>query len=211
MTFDPPEDEEPQGRWKRKRDVERPSRGWKVFMVVVVALLLIGAGTVYFAGRPIAFAVLKRQTAKRFPDIRWVDASALSAWRSDSTRSQPVILDARTETEYSVSHLPDAARIDPYRPLLRPLKGLPQDAPITVYSSVGYRSGRVTHWLAGQGYTDVRNLEGGIFLWANENRPLVRQGAPTTEVHPYQPRWGLLLDSSHRIEAPPIEKRSAAP
>jgi rhodanese-related sulfurtransferase len=211
MTFDPPEDEEPQGRWKRTRDLEPPSRGWKIFLIVVVALLLVGAGVVYFAGRPIAFAVLKRQTAKRFPDVRWVDAAALASWRSDSTRPQPVILDARTETEYSVSHLPDAARIDPYRPLLRPLKGLPQDVPIAVYSSVGYRGARVSHWLAAQGYTNVRNLEGGIFRWANQNRPLFRQGAPTTEVHPYQSRWGLLLDSSHRIEAPPIEKRSAAP
>ena len=59
-----------------------------------------------------------------------------------------------------------------------------------VYSSVGYRGARVETWLKRQGYTNVENLEGGIFRWANEGRPVFRQGAPTQEVHPYQPRWG---------------------
>lgn len=211
MTFDPLEDEETQGRWKRKRESEPAPRGWKIFLVVVVVLLLIGTGVVVFAGRPIAFAIVKRQTARKFPDVRWVEPAALVSWRADSSRAQPVILDARTEIEFAVSHLPDAARIDPYKPLLRPLKGLPQTVPIVVYASAGYRGARVAHWLAARGYTNVQNLEGGIFKWANEDRPLFRQGAQTVEVHPYQPRWGLLLESRHRIEAPPLEKHSAAP
>ncbi len=211
MTFDPPEDEETQGRWKRHRDEKPASKGWKILLIVIGALLVMGAAVVVFAGRPIAFAIVKRQTAKKFPEIRWVDGATLIRWRSDSTRPPPVILDARTETEYSVSHLADAARIDPYRPLLRPLKGLPLDVPILVYASVGYRSARVAHWLGARGYTDVQNLDGGIFRWANEGRPVFRQGAPTTEVHPYQPRWGMMLESRHRLVAPALEKRSAAP
>lgn len=211
MTFDPPEDEETQDRWKRHRDDEPAWKGWKILLIVIGALLLLGAGVVVFGGRPIAFAIVKRQTAKKFPELRWVDGATLARWRSDSTQPQPVILDARTETEYSVSHLADAARIDPYRPLLRPLKGLPLSVPIVVYASVGYRSARVAHWLRAHGYTGVQNLEGGIFRWANEERPIFRQGAPTTEVHPYQPRWGLMLESGHRIVAPALEKRSAAP
>ena len=211
MTFDPPENEESQGRWKRHPDEETASKGWKIVLIVIGALLLLGAGVVVFAGRPIAFAIVKRQTAKKFPEVTWVDGATLARWRSDSTRPPPVVLDARTETEFSVSHLADAARIDPYRPLLRPLKGLPLSEPIVVYASVGYRSARVAHWLRAQGYTNVQNLEGGIFRWANEERPVFRQGAPTTEVHPYQPRWGLMLESDHRIVAPALEKRSAAP
>jgi rhodanese-related sulfurtransferase len=211
VTFDPPEDEEAQGRWKRHRDEEPALKGRKILLLVIGALLLLGAGVVVFAWRPIAFAIVKRQTAKKFPEIRWVDAATLTRWRSDSTRPPPVLLDARTEAEYSVSHLADAARIDPYRPLLRPLKGLPLNVPIVVYASVGYRSARVAHWLGAQGYTDVQNLKGGIFRWANEGRPVFRQGAPTTEVHPYQPRWGLMLESRHRLVAPALEKRSAAP
>ena len=211
MTFDPPEDDETQGRWKRHRDEGPASKGWKVLLLGIGALLVLGAVVVVFAGRPIAFAIVKRQTARKFPEVRWVDGATLASWRSDSTRQAPVVLDARTEVEYSVSHLAEAVRIDPYRPLLRPLKGLPLDVPIVVYASVGYRSARVAHWLGAHGYSNVQNLGGGIFRWANEGRPIFRQGAPTTEVHPYQPRWGLMLESGHRLVAPALEKRSAAP
>jgi rhodanese-related sulfurtransferase len=211
VTIDPPEDEETQGRWKRSRSEESGSRVGRIVLFVIGGLLLLVAGTVLFAGRPIAFFAVQRMTARKFPDLRWVSGPDLAAWKSDSSRQQPVLLDARTETEYSVSHLGDASRIDPYRPLLHPLKGQPLTVPIVVYSSVGYRGARVETWLKRQGYTNVENLEGGIFRWANEGRPIFRQGAPTQEVHPYQPRWGLMLESDHRIVAPALEKRSAAP
>jgi rhodanese-related sulfurtransferase len=211
VTFDPPEEEEPQGRWKRTRAGESGSRTGRIVLLIVLAVLLIAAGIVVFAGRSIAFAVVHRQTVKRFPGVRWIDASTLVGWRSTPSRAQPIILDARTETEYAVSHMADAVRIDPYRPLLRPLRGFPLDTPVVVYSSVGYRGARIAYWLARQGYKNVQNLDGGIFRWANEGRPLFRQGAETPETHPYQPRWGLLLESKHRIAAPPLEKRSAAP
>ena len=97
-----------------------------------------------------------------------------------------------------MSHLRDAVRIDPSRPSLRPLKSLAKNDPIVVYCSVGYRSARLAHWLAGQGYTNVRNLAGSIFQWANEDRPVFRDDRPTTEVHPYDRRWGLLLESRYR-------------
>lgn len=211
MTFDPPEEEESQGRWKRGAADEPESHAGRIALLIVGALLLIAAGVVVFAGRPIAFYIVHRQTARRFPNVRWIDAATLVSWRSDAGRPQPVILDARTETEYSVSHMADAARIDPYRPLIRPLKAMALDTPIVVYSSVGYRGARVAVWLRRQGFTNVQNLDGGIFRWANDDRPLFRQGAETPEAHPYQARWGLMLKSRHRIAAPPLEKQSAAP
>ena len=210
MARDPFNDEGMQRPRKRPRDPGSASRGWNILRNVIGAALL-SAGAVVLAGRPIAFAVVDRQITKRFPELRWLDGPALASWRADGSRRQPVILDARTETEYSVSHLAGAVRIDPYRPLLRPLEGVPVDTPIVVYASVGYRSARVAAWLQAQGYTDVQNLEGGIFRWANEEQPIFSQDAPATQVHPYQERWGLLLESSHRLAALPLEKRSAAP
>ena len=45
---------------------------------------------------------------------------------------------------------------------------------------------------------DVRsNLKGSIFKWANEGRPLVQDGKPTHQVHPYNKYWGRLLDQSY--------------
>jgi 3-mercaptopyruvate sulfurtransferase SseA len=80
-----------------------------------------------------------------------------------------------------------------------------------VYSSVGYRSARLAHWLANQGYANVRNLSGSIFQWANEDRPVFRNGRPTMEVHPYDRRWGLLLEARYRASVPDMETPFAAP
>lgn len=205
------EDDDPSvGRWQRRRS--SGARRWlKVILVILLVPLLLGAAVAAVIGRPLAFEVVRRLTVRKFPDVKWIEPAELARWREDPGRPQPVVLDARTGQEYAVSHLKDAARIDPYRPLLRPLRGFPKDTPIVVYASVGYRSARVAHWLAQQGYGNVQNLAGSIFQWANEERPLFSQGNPTVEVHPFDDRWGLMLESRYRAKAPPLEKRSAAP
>ena len=210
-TYDvPDESDEPGGRWSRGRS--EPRRSWlKVLLVVIVLPILIGAGVALFAGRPIAFEVVRRMTVRKFPDVRWIDAAELARWREDPTRAQPVVLDARTQAEFDVSHLKGAVRIDPYRPLLRPLRGMPKDTAIAIYSSVGYRAARVAWWLGRQGYSNVRSLDGGLFAWANGGRPMFHEDRPTVKVHPYDERWGYMLEAPYRATAEPIMKRSAAP
>jgi rhodanese-related sulfurtransferase len=204
-------DEENVGRWERARR-SRPRRPWLgAFLVIVVVPILIGAAVVLIAGRGTALEVIRRLTARKFPDVLWIDRSDLARWREDPARSQPLVLDARTAPEYQVSHLKDAVLMDPRRPSLRPLTGRAKGDPIIVYSSVGYRSARLAHWLAAQGYSNVKGLSGSIFQWANEDRPVFREGRPTTEVHPYDRRWGLLLDSRHRAAVPDVETPFAAP
>ena len=204
------DEEEATGRWSSRRGSRGRRWIWTILALLVFPLL-IGAGVALVAGRPIAFDVVRRITDRKFPDGKWVTVSDLDRWRADPGRSQPVLLDARTQEEYAVSHLQGAARIDPYRPSLRLLRGFPKDTAIVVYSSVGYRGARVANFLARQGYSDVYNLEGGQFRWANAGRPVFRNDRPTAEVHPYNPTWGLLLESEYRIQAPPVEKKSAAP
>ncbi len=204
------QEEEPAGRWSRGRG-EGGRRWLRLLLVLFIVPLLIGAGVALFAGRPIAFDVVRRMTDRKFPDGRWVSAAELVRWRSDPGKAQPVVLDARTTDEYAVSHLRGGVRIDPFKPSLRPLRGFPMDTAIVVYSSVGYRGARVAAFLARQGYSQVLNLEGGVFRWANEGQPVFRRDAPTAEVHPYNPTWGFMLASQYRIKAPAVEKTSAAP
>ena len=209
-VYDDDEEEESTGRWSRGR-ASRGRRWLWVVLGLLVIPLLVGAGVALVAGRPIAFEGVHRMTDRKFPSGRWVTVNDLDRWRSDPSRAQPVLLDARTQEEYGVSHLQGAQRIDPYRPILRVLRGFPKDTAIVLYSSVGYRGARVASFLERQGYTQVANLDGGLFRWANAGRPVFRQDRPTAEVHPYNPTWGLLLDSQYRIDAPPMEKKSAAP
>ena len=47
----------------------------------------------------------------------------------------------------------------------------------------------------------VWNLEGSIFKWANEGRPMVDEnGASAQCCHPYSVLWGKLLDADRRAD-----------
>jgi rhodanese-related sulfurtransferase len=187
--------------------------GWLKFLLIIIVLpILVGAIVLFVAGRPLAFEILQRRIAGRFPEVKWIGSQDLARWQDDAGQPQPLILDARSGPEYAVSHLRGAVPIDPVRPSLRPLRGVEPAQAVVVYSSAGYRGARVASWLQRAGYTSVVNLAGGLFKWANEGRPLFQgENRPVARVHPYDRRWGLLLDGRYRAEAPDVEKTSAAP
>jgi rhodanese-related sulfurtransferase len=188
-------------------------RGWvKVLLIMVLLPILIGGVVLLVAGRPLAFEVLRGRIASKFPKVKWIETADLARWRDDPRQPQPVLLDARTDAEFQLSHIRGALPIDPYRPSLKGLEGMARDSPVVVYSSAGYRGARVATWLAKAGYTRVQNLAGGVFQWANEGRPLFREESrPTAMVHPYNRRWGMLLEREYRAGAPDVEEYSAAP
>ncbi|MEP0548867.1 MAG: rhodanese-like domain-containing protein [Rhodothermales bacterium] len=141
---------------------------------------------------------------REFPAVASVSTDSLAAWLDDSTRVPPLLLDARESEEYAVSHLPGALRVDPDASAEALAAALPGDfdpaRPVVVYCSVGYRSARIADRLETAGARDVRNLDGSIFKWANEGRPVVRDGATVREVHPYDATWGRLLNRDLRAE-----------
>lgn len=148
--------------------------------------------------------VLKSLISRKFPDVRWISSQQLSQWIDDASEEYPLVFDSRSEAEYSVSHLKSAKHINPKEPDINQFRGLSPNTPIVVYCSIGYRSARIAHKLQQMGLTQVFNLEGGVFQWANEGRSLVNQGGATSQVHPYNARWGQLLDAQHRsVTRPP--------
>ncbi|MCG6137994.1 MAG: rhodanese-like domain-containing protein [Nostoc sp. LLA-1] len=122
----------------------------------------------------------------------------LNGWLIDSKKPQPLLLDARSQTEYMVSHIKTAVHIDPVIPDLKALSTVSQDTPIVVYCSVGYRSAKVAQQLQKKGFSQISNLSGGLFQWANEERPIFKdEEQPTQLVHPYDAIWGKLLKTSY--------------
>jgi len=108
--------------------------------------------------------------------------------------SKPILLDAREPDEYAVSHLQGARNVGFEDFDLDTLADIDKDAPIVVYCSVGYRSEKVGEELQEAGFTNVINLRGGIFDWANQKLPLVNaKQEKVTSVHPYDDDWGLWL------------------
>ena len=71
---------------------------------------------------------------------------------------------------------------------------------------MGYRSGAFAQEMERSGYRHVLNLEGSIFKWANQGRPVYRDGKQVEKVHPYNERWGRLLDKARRASVPPNPK-----
>ncbi len=125
----------------------------------------------------------------RYPQVRAINTGALQ-WLMAS--QSVLILDVRSEAEFAVSHLP-AARNVPLSALKsyaeRSLANTARDATIVVYCAVGVRSAQAADALAEHGFTRVHNLQGSIFKWASEDRPL----AGGNTVHPYDARFGKLL------------------
>ena len=137
----------------------------------------------------------------RFPDVRHVSTEALAAELDEAQTARPLLIDARTSQEFAVSHLAQASRVGSLDEALALLQDEPRTRAIVAYCSVGYRSSQLAAALQGAGYENVRNLEGSIFAWANEGRPLVNARGATTLVHPYDERWGALLRPELRAPA----------
>ena len=144
---------------------------------------------------------MKSLVRERFPDVRHLTTAELAGWLADPQRSPPVLLDVRTRAEYDVSHIPGARHVNPGVPAADLLPTLPQGASIVLYCSVGYRSADCGTRLLKTGFTNFLNLEGSLFQWANEGRPLESDGHAATQVHPYSARFGKLLKPELRAPA----------
>jgi rhodanese-related sulfurtransferase len=171
-----------------------------------LGLLITGLIILAFASlglRSVDWFLLKKSLRHKFAKVEWISTSELADWLANQRRPAPVLLDVRTPEEWSVSHLPGARRVDPKAPAEGVAAGLPKETPIVTYCAVGYRSGEMADRLRAAGFSNVRNLEGSIFQWANEHRPLVRGDERVSTVHPYSTFWGRLLNDDVRA---PVNK-----
>lgn len=136
---------------------------------------------------------MKQLVRSRFPGVKQLPPAELAAWLTDTNRVPPLLLDVRQADEFAVSHLPGARRVEPQISACDLLPTLPTNRPVVVYCSVGYRSSELAARLLRAGHTNVMNLEGSVFQWANEGRPLEGDGKPAARVHPYNATFGKLL------------------
>jgi rhodanese-related sulfurtransferase len=136
---------------------------------------------------------MTRKVAKEFKDVRQLSTADLAAWLADTGRKPPQLLDAREPAEFAISHLPEAIRVDPEASAEQGLAKIDRARPVVVYCSVGYRSSVIARKLIKAGHSQTMNLEGSIFKWANEGRPVVRDGKPAHQVHPYSARYAEML------------------
>ncbi|MDH3653849.1 MAG: rhodanese-like domain-containing protein [Myxococcales bacterium] len=166
-------------------------RRWLLFAVLALGV------TMTFATAARSASAWKALISARFPDVRWVDAETLEGWMSGSEKGELVLLDVRNSEEQEVSQLQGAQYLDPVHPDIAALR-IPEHATVVVYCSVGYRSAAVIDDLERAGIQNVYNLQGGLFDWANHDRPIYRGEERVEAVHPLNRFWGLLLRKDRR-------------
>lgn len=158
-----------------------------VFLAIGIAL----ATAAIVSAQSIEWMFVNWKVRHDFPNVRRVSPEEVAEWLKDPKRAQPVLLNVRTKAEFDVSHIHGARRIEPGSST--DAIDLARDKPIVTYCSVGYRSGAFAKKLQDAGYKNVENMAGSIFQWANEGRPVEREGKRVEKVHPYNARCGKLL------------------
>jgi rhodanese-related sulfurtransferase len=86
----------------------------------------------------------------------------------------PLLLDVRQDWETQLCRLPNAVHI-PIEEIELRSDELSREDPIVVYCHQGVRSAAVAEYLRSLGFADVRNLSGGLDLWARTIDPAMRR------------------------------------
>ena len=175
----------------------------KISTLLIVALFFVACAKPV-PETPVAQATdplhsIKQTVRTKFPTVPQLATNELDAWLKNTNRAQPLLLDARSKAEYATSHLRGASLASE---ATETLKSYPKDKPIVAYCAVGYRSSALAEKLKQQGFTNVVNLEGSIFQWANEGHPVYKGEQQVSQVHPFDAKWGELLKPELRAPLP---------
>jgi rhodanese-related sulfurtransferase len=151
-------------------------------------------------------SAIRQSIREDYPSVQQITTQELADWLADTSRLPPLLLDVRTEDEYRVSHLKNARHMTQPMPISSVVDELEAGQSVVVYCSVGVRSSDLAVQLAKAGLEKVYNLDGSIFQWANESRPLYSGNHATQSVHPYNRKWGRCLKQELHGKAPSPQK-----
>jgi rhodanese-related sulfurtransferase len=104
--------------------------------------------------------------------------SPQKAYEALTGENPPLLIDVRTKAEFGAGHVKNALNV----PLNEFTKGTypkkigepAKDRPIIVFCHSGRRSGIARDILAKDGYTNTKNVRGGIIAWKDAELPIVK-------------------------------------
>ena len=161
--------------------------------ILLISLLILWKVSLY--GQETLEEVLNKYNHKKVPYI------AVAELKSLQQKNKVVILDSRELDEFKVSHI-EGAKLVGYNHFR--LSSLPDNVdkktPIVVYCTLGVRSEVIANQLIENGYTDVKNLYGGISEWKNKDYIVIDSTQRMTEnIHVYSKKWGKWLTKGNPI------------
>ena len=101
---------------------------------------------------------------KRIPEISVIDLKLLM----DSSKS-PVLIDVREPHEVEIASI--GGTLIPLKTLPDRMQEIPKDVPVVIYCRSGGRSDKACEFLIAQGYSNVKNMAGGVLDWADKIDP----------------------------------------
>lgn len=114
--------------------------------------------------------------------------------------SSIIYLDAREKEEFDVGHIKGAIHIGYDNFELSNLPSIKKGETIIVYCSVGYRSEKIAEQLIQNGFSQTKNLLGGIFGWINSGYPVYdNEDRETQQIHGYSESWGKWLVKGEKV------------
>ena len=91
------------------------------------------------------------------------------------------LLDVREPDEWEAGHAPGAHHL-PMMEIPARMSEVPTDVEVVVVCRSGGRSGQVVSYLMGNGWDNVRNLDGGMKSWASGGRDVVSESGQPPQV-----------------------------
>ncbi len=161
---------------------------------ILFVLVILLAGTA--SGQPSLHTLLSKYNTHSIP---YISVEELKMLQQDSDL---VLLDAREPEEFQVSHIKTAV-FSGYstfsaEAISKSIKD--KSALIVVYCSLGIRSEKISEKLKAEGFSNVRNLYGGIFEWKNKGFSVFDpEGKETEKVHAYSKSWSKWLTDGEKI------------
>lgn len=128
------------------------------------------------------------------------ETPAITVKQAQVSPGNYLFLDAREPEEYAVSHIANAQFVGYDNFDLSRVNNIAKSTSIVVYCSVGKRSENITNKLKDAGFTNVKNLYGGIFEWVNEGNKVVdSNNIAVNKVHAYNHIWGMWLQKGEKV------------
>ena len=99
-------------------------------------------------------------------------AAALDPAAAPDAASRPLIVDVREADEFASERIAGVALV-PISQFVARHQELPKDRPLLMLCAAGSRSMSATMYLLQAGWTDVRNITGGMIGWRQAGLPIV--------------------------------------
>jgi rhodanese-related sulfurtransferase len=177
----------------------------RIRAILLLGFVIAGATTAFrFRAADQGLATMEALVRSKFPKVRQITPAEAQALLGKSGADRPQLLDVRSEAEFHVSRIPGAIRIDPDSNAAGILPKVDPSRPVVVYCAVGYRSSELATRLINEGITNVANIQGSIFAWANAGLPLVSDTGAVFKVHPYNGTFGRMVKPEYRAKVPDL-------